>query len=190
MPLPAFEAFTVKYGGAASQIVTPVQVMQAFDPAAPPAQLPLLHQTHALWDTGASKSVVAPSVVQALGLTPVGKTLVAHAGGQSSSPTYLVNFKLPNNVGVAGVVVSEFPGTAGGFQCIVGMDIITLGDLSISNLNGETWVSFRVPSRHQIDFVADHSRQLKASVGRNDPCPCGATTREGRPLKFKNCHGR
>jgi peptide deformylase len=25
-------------------------------------------------------------------------------------------------------------------------------------------------------------------VGRNDPCPCGAL-KEGRPIKFKNCHG-
>ncbi len=26
-------------------------------------------------------------------------------------------------------------------------------------------------------------------VGRNDPCPCGAL-RDGRAIKFKNCHGR
>ncbi len=26
-------------------------------------------------------------------------------------------------------------------------------------------------------------------IGRNDSCPCGAM-KEGRPIKFKNCHGR
>jgi len=26
--------------------------------------------------------------------------------------------------------------------------------------------------------------------GRNDPCPCGATDKNGRPIKYKKCHGR
>jgi len=30
----------------------------------------------------------------------------------------------------------------------------------------------------------------KRKVGRNDPCPCGATHPDGRPKKFKHCHGR
>ncbi len=29
-----------------------------------------------------------------------------------------------------------------------------------------------------------------ADVGRNDPCPCGAKHPDGRPKKFKHCHGR
>ena len=27
-------------------------------------------------------------------------------------------------------------------------------------------------------------------VGRNDPCPCGATYPDGRPIKYKKCHGK
>ncbi len=27
-------------------------------------------------------------------------------------------------------------------------------------------------------------------VGRNDPCPCGATKPDGTPVKYKNCHGK
>lgn len=26
-------------------------------------------------------------------------------------------------------------------------------------------------------------------VGRNDPCPCGATKNDNRPIKYKHCHG-
>ena len=29
-----------------------------------------------------------------------------------------------------------------------------------------------------------------AKVGRNDPCPCGAKKSDGRPIKYKHCHGR
>lgn len=28
------------------------------------------------------------------------------------------------------------------------------------------------------------------NVGRNDPCPCGAKHKDGRPIKYKHCHGR
>lgn len=30
----------------------------------------------------------------------------------------------------------------------------------------------------------------KENVGRNDPCPCGATKEDGMPKKFKHCHGK
>jgi len=30
----------------------------------------------------------------------------------------------------------------------------------------------------------------KKEVGRNDPCPCGAKHPDGRPIKYKHCHGR
>ena len=29
-----------------------------------------------------------------------------------------------------------------------------------------------------------------AKAGRNDPCPCGAVKSDGRPVKFKHCHGK
>jgi len=30
----------------------------------------------------------------------------------------------------------------------------------------------------------------RGKVGRNDPCPCGATKPDGRPVKYKHCHGK
>ncbi len=30
----------------------------------------------------------------------------------------------------------------------------------------------------------------RAKVGRNDPCPCGAARADGRPKKYKHCHGK
>ncbi len=33
--------------------------------------------------------------------------------------------------------------------------------------------------------------QIKNSkIGRNDPCPCGAKHPDGRPMKYKHCHGK
>jgi len=29
-----------------------------------------------------------------------------------------------------------------------------------------------------------------SNIGRNDPCPCGATKPDGKPVKYKHCHGK
>jgi hypothetical protein len=104
-----FQAFTIKFSGITDRIVTNVRVMPGFDFAHPPNPLPNGIETTALWDTGASRSVVSTDLVTSLGLTPVGTTKVNHAGGTAQSNTYLVNFGLPNHVGVAGSLVTEFP---------------------------------------------------------------------------------
>ena len=30
----------------------------------------------------------------------------------------------------------------------------------------------------------------RQKIGRNDPCPCGATKSDGTPIKYKHCHGK
>jgi len=67
--------------------------------------------------------------------------------------TYLVNLFLPNNVVVAAVPVSE--GGIAGADMLIGMDIITMGDFSITNCNGQSCWTFRMPSVEEIDFVKE-----------------------------------
>ena len=177
-------AFTTKYNGIANRILTEVHVAAAFDPATPPAN-PTLYTTQALWDTGATHSVITEATAKALGLTATGQKLVYHAGGQGNYNTHVVNFFLPNRVAIVGVLVSECP-DIGGFGAIIGMDIIAGGDFSISNHQGATWVSFRLPSQQGLDYVADINRvnqEALGKVGRNQACPCGS----GK--KYKKCHG-
>ena len=75
------------------------------------------------------------------------------------------------------------------FGVIVGMDVIARGDLSLTNVANQTWMSFRVPSVQGIDYVQEWNRLQFAGVGRNAPCPCGKTDANGKPVKFKRCHG-
>lgn len=182
-----FHACTVKYNGITDRIVTAVKLCQAFDPTQTPLPPHPLHDTMALWDTGATKSVITDATVLAMNLSPVGKTIVKHADGSSPSNTYLVNFLLPNNVGVVGVLVSQCRDTAGHFGAIIGMDIICRGDFSITNVGDKTCMTFRFPSLDTIDYV-EEANKLKNTAGgqvsRNSPCPCGS----GK--KYKRCHGR
>lgn len=181
-----YHAFTQKYPGLTNRIITPVHVAAAFDPTNPPSN-PKFITTAALWDTGATQSVVTEATAKTLGLVTTGKSLVHHAGGKGHYNTYLVNFLLPNQVGVSGVLVSECPDVVGPFGAIIGMDIIMGGDLAITNHNGQSWVTFRYPSQGGVDYVAEHNalpqQAISGKVGRNQQCPCGS----GK--KYKKCHG-
>lgn len=142
MPPQDFQAFTITFSGLANRIITDVEVIPGFDPAAPPNPLPAGVKTTALWDTGASSSVISRDLAKALGLIPVGKTIVTHAGGSDDSPTYFVNFALPNRVNVTGIIATEFPHLAGSFEAIIGMDILMLGDFAVTHVGQMTvgWV--------------------------------------------------
>jgi hypothetical protein len=169
-------------------------VSEAFDPNDPHAKVPTQLKTRALWDTGASRSVIARSLVAKLGLSPSGQAYVHHGGdkGLSVSPTYLLNYILPNNVQVFGVVATEFNPQHGEFEVLVGMDIINKGDLSLTHVAGKSCMTFRMPSCVEIDYVAEANAHIPikavAKLGRNDPCHCGKM-KDGSPVKFKNCHG-
>lgn len=135
-----------------------------------------------LWDTGASGSVISSNVVRTLNLIPTGKQQVYHADGDCIANTYLVNIYLPNQVAFPCITVTE--GKLTGIDLLIGMDIITQGDFSITNYQGNTCFSFRFPSIKEVDFVQEfyHTPAISGKkIGRNDPCPCGS----GR--HYKNC---
>jgi hypothetical protein len=187
-PAPQCSAFTSLYNGIVNRIVLPVELADAFDPANPPASI-AWHKTDALWDTGATNSVIKKATAVAMGLVPSGSMIITHGGGSERRDTYVLNVHLPNRVLIVGVLVADCHDTVGPFGAIIGMDIISRGDLTISNWNSQTCMSFRIPSMERVDYVKDLNRRRFAGVGRNDPCPCGAKDSTGKPKKFKHCHG-
>lgn len=178
-----FQAFTMRASGIVNRIVSDIGVTAVFDPTAPPTPLPPHLSTKALCDTGATRSVLSTGFVTSLALTPVGTSKVHHGDGSSTRNTYLVNFDLPNKVRVEGVIATEFPASHNEFNVLVGMDVISLGDFSITNVSGKTWMSFRIPSCETIDYVVQANRLTFGGTPRNAPCPCGS----GK--KYKQCHG-
>jgi len=109
----------------------------------------------ALWDTGATGSCISRGLAQHLGLKAVDMCQVSGVGGVTASYVYLIDVLLPSGVEIPNVRVTEFMDN-GNFEIIIGMDIITLGDLAISNAGGKTTVSFRIPpSDSPIDFLKE-----------------------------------
>ena len=114
----------------------------------------------AIWDTGATHSAITKKVVDDLRLKPTGVRETRHADGKSINNTYLVNLLLPNKVMVESVRVTEVKlipddNTSDDKQpqLLIGMDIIGIGDFAVTNADGKTTFSFRVPSVEEIDFI-------------------------------------
>lgn len=134
------------------------------------AHLPTLGVSHilqpfaAIWDTGASATAISQKVVETCGLAPTGMTMVQTAAGLEPAETYVINIGLPNNVGFAMVQVTK-ANLGDSNDVLIGMDIISQGDFSITNKDGNTVFSFRIPSSVRIDFVKEHNEgALRARI--------------------------
>lgn len=178
-----FRAFTNAYKGRTDILKSEVAVGAAFDPAdsAPSTTVSF----EAIWDTGATGSVISQSVVQKCSLKPTGQVQVHTASGEATCNTYLVSIALPNDVGFPALRVTE--GILYGTDVLIGMDIIGAGDFSVSNFRGTTTFTYRFPSVAKTDFVQEANRLKEATrgkVGRNSPCPCGSG------MKYKKCCGK
>lgn len=146
-----FNSFTIEYNSLVECIATKCGISKAFNTVYQLDMMPPdFVEFHALWDTGAMRSVISTEVVKILGLLPVGQAKVYHTNGVSIVKTYLIDILLPNAIEFSTVLVTE--GILGDTDVLIGMDIISKGDFAVTGSNGKTKFSFQVPSTHDIDF--------------------------------------
>ena len=147
------QAFTSASPVTLYELTSESEVSSDWDPDSPDVPEPHKENFTALWDTGATNSVISQAVVDACGLLPIGFTEVFHVDGSHIAEVYLVNITLPNSIPFPNVRVAkaEIPGA----DLIIGMDVISQGDFAITNQNGGTKFTFRTPSIEDIDFAAD-----------------------------------
>ena len=147
-------ALTNNNKGIARRILTPIEVKNVFDDKTV--------STFGIWDTGATGSVITKSTAAALKLLPIRRTTVRGVHGKRKVNVYIVNITLDNKNITLNAHVTECEELSAdksvGF--LIGMNIITMGDFSITNFDGDTTMSFRVPSMHRIDYVqATHKEE-------------------------------
>ncbi len=145
----------------------------------------------ALWDTGAMVTCISTKLATDLGLSATDETMVVGANNEPFKvPTYCVQIMMGNFVIPIHNVIG-LPMDGNEHSMIIGMDIISQGDLSITNYSGRTVISFRTPSLETIDYVSEIEIQNKCNklhavnikTKRPDKCACGS----GKD--YKNCHG-
>jgi hypothetical protein len=112
-------------------------------------------QTKGIWDTGATDSVITKSTAAALRLLPVNTTTVRGVHGVKEVNAYYVNITLCNKNITLNALVTECDELSAdnSVGMLIGMNMITMGDFAVTNYQGQTTMSFRVPSLQKIDFV-------------------------------------
>lgn len=120
----------------------------------------------ALWDTGATSSCISHDVVASLSLIPTGKRNIRTPSGSSEVNTYLVDIILPNDVRIPDLIVCDSEIGAQDIGMLVGMDVINKGDLAVSNYNGRTTFSFRIPSIKNTNYVLEIDKNLSHGKGK------------------------
>ncbi len=150
-------ALTTKWPGISLVLGSEVGVSEPFVPPANVVNIDIkvqIKKYKAIWDTGATHSVITEKIVKDLSLKPVGMTIVHTANGQAHQKQYIVNFYLPNQVMFGMLRVTEAP--LHETEILIGMDIISQGDFCISNFEGKTVLTFRMPSCAETDFVKEN----------------------------------
>lgn len=167
-------AFTRRANGAVNEIRTPAGI---FHVATSQQVIPdEIEQFDAVWDTGATNTAIASTVVQKLGLQPITFVPVGTGGGQVIAPVHLINIVLPNNVIVPNIQVTELQ-DLNSCDVLIGMDIIAQGDFAITHAGGKACFSFRMPSAREVDFVPESNKfnlKLNSAVG---------TSKKNKPKK-------
>lgn len=152
-----FSAFTLKSEGIMDMLKTDVIVLSNVRDKTKPY---VPKKWRGLWDTGASKSSITQRIADDLALSPIGQTGVSTANGVIIVNTYFVDIVLLNGVVAKNVLVC-CSNLGDDIDVLIGMDIITHGDFSITNVNGETTFSFRTPSIKEIDYVKESQESNK-----------------------------
>lgn len=138
-------AFTVEYKALVNSLVTDVVIISAFDDTK--------KQTFkAIWDTGATHSVITESVLNQLSLFAIDNTTVSGVNSRKIVPVTLVHIGLPNKILIPNHRVSVCDISGG--DMLIGMDIISCGDFSICTGDNKTLFSFAIPPfETKIDLV-------------------------------------
>lgn len=185
-----FRAFTVKASGPMLSVRFTVGITP---PVAGPKGVPdsEISSFMGVINTGQPTTQIGKHVIDQLGVP-----MTVLRGYE----VYLIDLYLPNRIRFSGVptLMMDDPKK----DCVLGMDVLSCGDVAISNAERKTTFSFRVPPGRVVDFVEEYGRRrqeqagakpagkpLKATpsvtmVDRNQLCVCGS----GK--KYKNCCGK
>jgi predicted aspartyl protease len=98
----------------------------------------------ALWDTGAMLSAITPDIAKKLNLVSTNRIRVNGIGNSCIADIVRVSIRLPNLAEIKNARISVL-NLVKDVDMLIGMDIIQLGDFSISNGAGKTLFTFAMP---------------------------------------------
>lgn len=115
-------------------------------------------QALAQWDTGATNTCISEEIAKRYKLQPISMVQSKTPSGTLTAPVYFIDIILNNEVMFRNWKVMGSKIGAQGIDVLIGMDIISKGDFAISNYNGKTQFSFRLPSQEDVDYKKDATK--------------------------------
>ena len=103
---------------------------------------PQKFELEAMWDTGATGSIITQKVVEACGLKPTRTSFLQGVHGIEKTEAYSVDIYLPSAIMFHKVHVVKGNYCNGGWEVIIGMDLIAIGEFSVRNVGSNTEFSF------------------------------------------------
>lgn len=109
-------------------------------------------ECRALVDTGAQTSCISTDLVNKLSLSPFYQTNIEFALGSANVGVYLVDIEI-QEIRIEGMVVANFPVPV--IDVIIGMDILSLGEISIKGKGKELLFTFSVSDKmlRTLDYL-------------------------------------
>jgi len=132
-----YSAFKFEYPKLSLRLITEVEICDVL-------QSSERSKARALWDTGVMLSAITSEVAQTLNLVPFNRAKANGINNVSIADVVKVYIKLPNLAEVKNTNVTVC-NLAKDVDLLIGMDIIQLGDFSISNVAGKTLFTFSMP---------------------------------------------
>ena len=105
-------------------------------------------------DTGSADSGITETVVNKLNVIPINDKEYHTANGKIVAPRYNITLTLQDSVVFPNIQTSLFTNNGNGFDFLIGMDIISQGNLAVTNSNGVKLISFEYPTHGTIDFTS------------------------------------
>ena len=136
--------FTIEYISKQTDIATTCKVFNSLESGG------VSYNGNAVWDTGATSTVIHTRVSKFLNLVPTGRAVAYGVNSLTEVNEYVIDIKLHDEIFFKNLQVIE-ANLAGNADVLVGMDIIGQGDFAICNAKV---FSFALPSFDRaIDFT-------------------------------------
>lgn len=133
--------FMAGYEEKANRLITPVTVQESGGNA----ESILINK--AIWDTGAVVSCISDKIARRENMKPVDSGVLATLTGQKEIVYYFLDIWLSKDILIPNVKVAGISMVGRDSDFVIGMDIISRGNLIVKNNNGKTELRFEMSRR-------------------------------------------
>lgn len=123
---------------------TVMRLVTSLDIQACTGGAPLYRVDRALWDTGATVSGISERLAEEMKIQPVDTGVMLTPSGQKDIVYYLVDIHMSEDMVFRNVKIGAYPLESHDVDFLVGMDIISRGNLNISNTGEGTKFTFEI----------------------------------------------